>query len=329
MTFDQDEKRKGLADPLASETSPSLTLAAQFDGRLQRYADARERALGMSDYIRGHVPPSPEKNRVLGLLETCGSYLVFRDYYTIGQVKLAGICSCKKHLICPLCAIRRGAKSVRAYLDKLKVIQQENPGLQAYLVTLTVKDGENLRERFTHLERSLKRYHRQRTDAQKGYRKPVEANKALGMVWSFEVKKGKNSRLWHPHAHAIWLCHERPYKITLAAEWQEITEDSFIVDVTPFHDQNNVSSGFLEVFKYAVKFSSMEYADTWEVYKTLSGRRLVNSNGLFRGVKIPESMIDEELPEDLPYIEMFYRFIRGSGYHIQKVDNVNGPPPAV
>jgi hypothetical protein len=225
------------------------------------------------------------------------------------------MCSCKKHLICPLCAIRRGAKSVKAYLEKLQVIQQDHPGIKAYLVTLTVANGPDLSERFAHLVKAIKRYHQVRRNGLKGQRK-VEANKALGAVWSYEVKKGKNSGLWHPHLHAVWLCYDEPRLKDLKAEWQEVTGDSFIVDIRPFHDQDNVATGFLEVFKYAVKFSSMEPADTWHVFETLRGHRLVASFGLFRGVKVPESMTDDDLPEDLPYIELFYRFIRGVGYSL-------------
>ena len=40
----------------------------------------------------------------------------------------------------------------------------------------------------------------------------------------------------------------------LSREWHEITGDSFIVDVRPI-SQDDPVSGFIEVFKYAVKFS--------------------------------------------------------------------------
>jgi plasmid rolling circle replication initiator protein Rep len=312
-----DEKEKpGYADSLARETQPGLDEASAFSGRLERYAEAKNRALSMADYIKSDVPVNEENSKVLFALETCGSYLVFRDYYTVGKIRLSGMCSCKKHLICPLCAIRRGAKSVKAYLEKLQVIQQDHPGIEAYLVTLTVKDGPDLAERFAHLVKAIKRYHTQRRMANSSRRPSVEANKALGAVWSYEVKKGKNSGLWHPHLHAVWLCYDEPRLKDLKAEWQEVTGDSFIVDIRPFHDQDNVATGFLEVFKYAVKFSSMEPADTWHVFETLRGHRLVASFGLFRGVKVPESMTDDDLPEDLPYIELFYRFIRGVGYSL-------------
>jgi hypothetical protein len=33
---------------------------------------------------------------------------------------------CMKHLLRPLCAIRRGAKAMKAYLDRWEVIRAEN-----------------------------------------------------------------------------------------------------------------------------------------------------------------------------------------------------------
>ena len=76
-------------------------------------------------------------------------YLLFRHYYTADLLRLHAASFCMKHLLCPLCAIRRGAKALKAYLDRWEVIQQDRPALRPFLVTLTVKDGDNLAERFS------------------------------------------------------------------------------------------------------------------------------------------------------------------------------------
>jgi hypothetical protein len=114
---------------------------------------------------------------------------------------------------------------------------------------------------------------------------------------------------------------EMPDKDRLSREWHDITGDSFIVDVRPI-DQGDPASGFLEVFKYALKFSDMEPADTWEAFGVLAGRRLVGSAGLFRGIEIPEQLTDEPL-DDLPFVELLYRYLRGSGYSLSP----RKPPP--
>lgn len=250
--------------------------------------------------------------KIAAKLYGCGSYLLFRDYYTVGTVRLAAANFCQKHLICPLCAIRRGAKMVKAYMDRLAVILQENPNLKAYLVTLTVKDGESLQERFDHLAGSVRKYHKMRH----GKGQSCEAEKALGAVWSYEFKRGSGSGLWHPHIHAVWLCDEKPSQERVSKEWLAITGDSFVVDVRPFENQDDVIGGFLEVFKYAVKFSDLPLADNWHGFETLSKKRLIASFGLFRGVPVPENLDDEPLA-DLPYIEHLYQFLQGIGYSLK------------
>lgn len=312
--------KQGLHRPF-DDFNPDHSELALID-RLNRYATAHSRAVDMSKYIR-ELFRSPgkdkdkrvvEKSRAIATeLQECGSYLHFHHYYTINQVKLASMCSCKRHLLCPLCAIRRAAKTVKAYMEKYQILVSDNPHLSAYLVTFTVKDGEDLGERFEHLQKSLRLYYDQRRKAEKGKtrNKQNEANKAAGGVGSYEVKRGQGSGIWHPHAHYIWLCESKPDVSQIKAEWQEITGDSFIVDVTPFYDQENVSKGFLEVFKYALKYSTMSLSDNWEAYNVLQGRRLVSSFGIFRGVEVPEQMTDEISFDDLPYLELVFRYLGG------------------
>ena len=66
----------------------------------------------------------------------------------------------------------------------------------------------------------------------------------------------------------------------------------------------------MEVFKYAVKFSDLTLEDNWHAAQILKGKRLLNSFGLFRGVEIPDSLLDEPLDE-LPYWDRFYRYLGG------------------
>lgn len=312
-----EKQNPSFVGSLAGDTKKGFDDAAALPDRLSRYSLAHQRTLVMSDYIKANVKIKPYQHLPV-LLKNCGDYLVFRDYFTVGKIKLSAATFCKKHLLCPLCAIRRGAKTMKAYLDKLEVIKTDHPKIKAYLVTLTVKNGPDLYERFSHIQNSVKEYHVQRRNAFKGLRQSVEANKALGAVWSYEFKRGKGSDLWHPHLHAVWLGYEDPNPVELSREWLAITGDSFIVDVRPFEDQNDIVGGFLEVFKYAVKFSDLPLADNWHGFEVLSNKRLVSSFGLFRGVEIPESMLDESL-DDLPYVEMFYKFIKGAGYSLKSV----------
>ncbi len=273
----------------------------QLAARLGRYATARENALQFRDYLVIH-----DEHKLADALGDCGNYAVFRDYFTIGQTRLAKFCTCKKHLICPLCAIRRGAKALRVYLARVHALMAADALLRPFLVTLTVKNGPDLGERYRHLSGNLRAYNRRRSRA----RQSGEVRKAKAGVWSFEFTNKGNG--WHPHVHAVWLCHTAPDPFKLSEEWRELTGDSFIVDVRPM-DMTDPVGAFCEVFKYAMKFSDLKDADRLTAYKTLKGKRLQDSFGDLRGLDVDLSDQDELL-EELPYIERLFYFVRGSGY---------------
>ncbi len=295
------------------ENPSELQLEGVSDGigalpkRVDRYGKAKQGALDVVDYME----TMPEHQTTARRVKTCGDYLVFRHYFTIDRVRLHGASLCGKHLLCCLCAIRRGAKYLKAYLVRFQVLQERNPNLKAYLVTLTVKDGPDLAERFNHLVKGQRELWKRK---QRGRGSCLDG--VAGAVWSYEVKRGQGSGVWHPHLHMIALAECQPDQAQLATEWLNITGDSFVVDVRPI-DQEDPATGFVEVFKYAVKFSEQEPADTVHAWATLASKRLIGSAGLFRGVEVPESLLDDlEGLEDLPYVTLFYRYLRGAGYSL-------------
>jgi len=247
----------------------------------------------------------------------------FRHYYTVNKVRLAEACWCRKHLLCPLCAIRRGAKQLAAYLERYQIIMAQNPGLKTSMVTLTVKNGPDLLERFEHLARGVQALRMRGKDHKRGrrYGNASEWSKVLGVVGTYEfTNKGQG---WHPHTHMIVL-HESPIDgEALAAEWKRITGDSWICDVRPLLHPDDPARDFVEVFKYAMKFQDLSLEDNYKAFLILSGRRLISSQGLFYGVKVPESQ-DDELIENLPYVELFYKYLEGVGYTLAENKKFEG-----
>ncbi len=290
---------------LAEDSKPGADGASGLPGKLARYSKARHKALQMQSFVAnaGHVKEAQK-------LASCANYLLFRHYYTVDKVRLHAASFCKKHLLCPMCAIRRGAKMLKAYLQRYEAVMAEHPHLRPFLVTVTVKNGPDLAERLKHLRGALRRMSQARRDHLKAPAKNrrVEFAASMGGFHSIEgTNKGKG---WHPHAHMIWLCGSEPDQKALSAEWHAWTGDSFIVDVRPLHDP---VEGFLEVCKYALKFSDLSEADNWHAYQVMSGQRLIDSHGLMRGVEIPEDLLDDPL-EDLPYIDLLYRYLGEAGY---------------
>ena len=291
---------------LAGGTFTGADEAVLLGERIARYGQAHARSLAMLDHLQG-IKSEPSA-KASASLATCGNYLHFREYYTVGKVRLHNATFCKQHLICPLCAIRRGAKALGAYLARWQVIQGEHPELRPYLLTLTVKNGEDLEERQNHLTSSLRKLMDRRRDFNAGTRGApwTELCKAQGGVYTLELTNKGNG--WHPHAHMIVLASSEPCQEALSAEWHRITGDSFIVDCRPI--TGDPTEGFMEVFKYAVKFSDLSLEDNWQAAQVLKGKRLLNSFGLFRGVEVPDSLLDEPL-DGLPFWDRFYRYLGG------------------
>ncbi|MNZ60834.1 Replication protein [compost metagenome] len=292
---------------LAEEAFTGAQEAASFGDRIARYTGAKKHALGMLEHLRG--APDDAATLAAVRLGTCGNWLHFREYYTVDKVRLHAAQFCKQHLICPLCAIRRGAKSLAAYLSRWQVIHEASPHLKLYLITFTVKNGDDLEERHSHLVRSLKRLMARRRDFNAGTKWApwTELCKVDGGVYTQEVTNKGNG--WHPHTHMLAACTDEPDAEALSAEWKAITGDSFVLDVRPI--TGDPVDGFLEVFKYAVKFADLDYADNWHAAQVLRGKRLLASFGSFWGVKVPQELTDEPL-DGLPYVDRFYRFLSGS-----------------
>lgn len=304
-------------DGAQSETGSSL------NKQLKKYANAKNRSSDMVDYIYTN---HESETKLIQKISDCGSFLVFRDYFRIEQLRLHRASFCKQHLLCPFCAIRRAMKAIAVYEERVQEILKDNPEYKLYMVTLTVKNGESIQERHTHLTNSKKKYtNARRLHISNPNRLSVEFNKAIGGVYSIEHKRGKNSGLWHPHSHEIWICKEEPNKYRLSEEWQRITGDSKIVDVRPMTEGENRIKGFLEVFKYALKFSDMELEDNWTAYKAMKGKRLVNPFGLLRGLEIPENLEDDPILNE-PYMELYYNYFSNSGYSLAKAERHDFDP---
>jgi hypothetical protein len=104
-----------------------------------------------------------------------------------------------------------------------------------------------------------------------------------------------------------------PDQEKLSLEWRKTTGDSYIVDVRPV-DRIDPSGAFCEVFKYSMKFQDMSLDHNWRAHLDLKRKRLLLSFGLFYGVKLPKSLTDDPL-EDLPYVDLFFRYLAGSSVY--------------
>ena len=252
-------------------------------------------------------------------LSQCGNYLLFKNYYTVGEVKLTKMRVCNQHLLCPFCASIRASRSIKRNNPKVVEILRQNRKLKPVLLTLTVSNGSDLAERQKHLMDSFRTLIKRRQDWLKkgwGYN---EFCKLLGGFYSYENTYNEKTCEWHPHLHIFGVLEEWIDQESLSSTWHEITGDSMIVDIRRVrkHKELGYGKAIAEVCKYALKFGDLSVEKTWEAYTVLKGDRKVGlrlsgSFGLLRGVKMDdEATTDDDLQEDLPYLEMLYKFVFG------------------
>lgn len=251
----------------------------------------------------------------------CGYYLIFKEYLhsdeNIKKVKLKRANFCGNQHFCLNCATRRRAKIIRIFDEKCKIVITAYPKHKLGLLTLTIKNGDNLEERLNHLKESLSklRDHGRRTrKKQRGYNS--EFGKVIGSITSIEITKDngygeKKDTGWHIHAHLLIL-HEADFNYaSFQDEWLKITGDSHVLNLTPI---NNTDQDIINTLSYMLKPSELTAKQNFDLFDVTVGRRFLESGGAFRGVIIPESNIKLE-PEDLPYLELLYLYDEGRTFH--------------
>ncbi len=161
---------------------------------------------------------------------------------------------------------------------------------------MTIRNEVDLNLGYSHLMNSFKRIMQLRREAlsarNTGSKKHTYAissslSTVIGGGYSVEVKRGKNQNLWHPHINLLALT-EKPinYK-KIQKEWNNYTGNQSNLHLTLL-TQKDEYKHFLEIFKYALKFSDLEFEDNLTAILALKKKRLLGTFGQFRGLKLNE-----------------------------------------
>lgn len=241
--------------------------------------------------------------KLCDLVRNCGTWLHIREWLTTGESRLRNANFCAKFLICRCCAARRAAKLVVAYAHKVETVQASRPGLIPAMITLTVKNGDDLDERLLHLKDA---WHRMMAAKRRGKSESsrhdcIQWNKVVGSVRAIEVTKSDSG--WHPHIHAFVLLDAYVNQPLLSKEWQQFTGDSFVVGVKAC--RNGVVRGLIECLKYASKLTELLPEDVLAVHYAGKGSRFTDPQGILRGVHEPDIRQDNEDGLSGPYRDFF------------------------
>jgi plasmid rolling circle replication initiator protein Rep len=323
------EQSSYLFGEFPNEHIQRVSKLGNYKGRNMQFADWIEK----EKFANLGIPA--EFKNIVDKLNHCSDSLNFRNYYEDNKIILSRGNFCTYHTLCPICAINRAAKNVRNLELKTALLLEKNPSCKLYYAVLTVKNSPSLLDSFDKLHRGLKyliaqrRYAISAKNGKKAYNFALSSIFAdvIGGMYSLEIKRGKNSNLWHPHANILILADKELSENELSKEWQSITKDSFIVHLAEKKFEKQV---FIEIAKYALKFSNMEFEDNFHAFRTLKGRRLIGTFGDMWGLssEIEETKKQLNLEnEDLPYLEMIYNYILGRSTYAPPIIRFTPPPP--
>ena len=160
-----DKKKPLLSGALTGDDNKGFASQTQMNTtiRITRFATLKHRAKNQENYLfsLAQFKDNYEKDvkneesikalKSAQKLNECGNYLLFKNFYTIGEVKLSKLRTCGQHLLCPFCAAIRASRAIQKYVERINQVLQENRKLKPVLITLTVKNGSDLAERSEHL----------------------------------------------------------------------------------------------------------------------------------------------------------------------------------
>ena len=235
----KDNKKAHNSDALAGDELQALQSANadQHRDRISRFGLLKHRSKLQEQYLWTQVDfkvgseTSIKALKAATKLKGCGQFLLFRNYYTIDQIKLEKFHVCGQHLLCPMCAGIRAARSMNRYIQRIEEIMRQNRKLKPVLITLTVKNGEDLQERFEHLTGSFKTLLQRYRDFKKKGRGFNQFCKIDGGFYTTEYTYNETTKQWHPHIHIFALLTDWIDQEELAETWHDITLDSYIVDI--------------------------------------------------------------------------------------------------
>lgn len=222
-------KRQKKAALLETNLGRSLTAEQRHEKEVGKYSLAKRATSNFLNFILEKEPGIANENfasgNVPGLarlwqkVSSCGLKLYFHKYYTHNnEHRLVGGITCKKHLWCLCCALRRSARLAKTYLPYFEALLQGNPNLVPVLITWTVKHGPDLKERFEHLRWVQQTMLQRRSNGLKAKRLGISNPSPLihlhGGAGSYEFKRGRNSGEWNFHIHEVALIDRREFAFT-------------------------------------------------------------------------------------------------------------------
>jgi Replication protein len=269
-----------------------------------------------------------EERRIGRRIGHCGERLIFRapacecDPYARPLLVGADLCT---HRMCHHCAKLRSRKLAGRVHEMVGKLREKDIRRYA-LLTLTFRDTEVLDGAVDRCWADFRKLRQRKL-----------WGSVRGCLGTMEIERGKCSGQWHPHLHVLvarsscrclrgrrpgdggpTCAHGKPWcphalnQCCLSEAWQEITGDSFVVDIRAVHadEDGGMRGAVREVVKYCTKLTEVSarkrgdgLSDVLELHRAIRKRRLLMTAGVFRGLVEPitaEELLDQAESKPCP-----------------------------
>jgi hypothetical protein len=148
---------------------------------------------------------------------------------------------CNIPLICHTCA-EKGARRKWTLLEpQIKKLILKYP--YVYFITFTTRDNPDLNQNYNTLNESLRKFYLMGQTRTTGKRSGGEAAKIKASTIAKEIKKGKNSKNYHIHAHTIAFCNDKlDYSV-----YDKKQKEKIILEYRQAHDNRNPPKELLNI----------------------------------------------------------------------------------
>jgi hypothetical protein len=255
---------------------PETTLSNASDGTYRgRFMAGKEEEYAATEAAYKEMYTSPSNSHLMGI-RFCRTYATLKRDFVSGDVKVFGD-SCRDRW-CPMCA---GQKA--AYAKDQTMVYVKSLTAPRFL-TLTLRNNESdLKTQISFLQQSFAKL---RTRA---YWK----RNVTGGIWFLQVKRGRDSGLWHPHLHML-IDGNKMEQANLSALWEQVTFGSPVIDIRRVHDVESTASYVARYCARPAALAEMSLDDRIEVIEALFRKRLCGTFGNAKTVTLTPPKIEAD-----------------------------------
>lgn len=253
-------------DTVETSVDPHIEPADFVNYQLYR----RLRCLGewsKVERIYRHFDEKHGKNRIVRLQECRTRAWFIRDKRS-GHVRVAAN-ACRLRW-CPICSQAKRyqiQKQVKAWCMSIPDVK---------FVTLTLAhSNQPLSEQISRLYRCFRNLRLQKWIKEKW----------KGGVWFFQVKPSESDGCWHPHLHIVLDGEYTDWK-RLSQKWEETTGDSFITDIRPVRDIEEVAEYVARYAAQPIPLDKVSDEQLKELFESLFGSRLSGTWGTGKAIRL-------------------------------------------